>query len=210
MKGKIHHLATELKAHLPYTGFSVTSGLIMLGILTFIANLVTTKDFSIPSQGLFHVFHPIHILFSSIATTAMFWRHERKLIKSVIVGIVGAVLICGLSDIIIPYISGFLLGVKMHLHICIIEHPQIILPFVAAGVLIGLTMPTSIQTTIFSHSAHVLVSSMASILYLVSFGMVEWIHQIGAVFIYMTLAVIIPCCTSDIIFPILITKEETT
>jgi len=116
--------------------------------------------------------------------------------------------ICGISDIVMPYYSGKLLGIKMHWHICIVEHPQIILTFTAVGILIGLLVPEVRKSTIFSHSAHILISSMASILYLVSFGLTEWVPVIGMVFVYMILAVIIPCCTSDIIFPLLLTGEE--
>jgi len=96
----------------------------------------------------------------------------------------------------------------MHWHICRVERPQIILTFTAVGILIGLLVPEVRKSTIFSHSAHILISSMASILYLVSFGLTEWVPVIGMVFVYMILAVIIPCCTSDIIFPLLLTGEE--
>ena len=110
--------------------------------------------------------------------------------------------------IFIPYIAGFLLGVEMHLHVCIVEHPTFILPFVLTGIFAGFVIPDTTQkSTLFSHAAHVLVSSMASILYLIGFGLTEWIHVAGMVFIYMVLAVIIPCCTSDIIFPLLIAKK---
>jgi hypothetical protein len=207
MKGQLHHLRTELQIHLPYTIFSVTGGMVVLGILTFVATLLKAQDISSPTQQLFHIFHPVHMLFSATATTAMFWRHERRLIKAAIIGFVGTVSICGISDIIIPYISGNLLGVKMHLHICIIEHPMLILPFVALGIFAGFIVPVEVKSTIFSHSAHVLVSSMASILYLVSFGLSDWILVSGLVLIYIVLAVMIPCCTSDIIFPLLLTKK---
>ncbi len=114
-----------------------------------------------------------------------------------------------MSDILMPYISGWLLGVKMELHICIIKHPMVILPFAAMGIFLGLVVSTEThKSTIFSHADHVLVSSMASILYLISYGLSEWIHVVGLVFIYMVLAVIIPCCTSDIVFPLLLTEKE--
>ncbi len=208
MKEKLKHLFLELKIHLPLTIFSVAIGIVVLGILTYISIILKAKNTSQASYALYHIFHPLHMLFSSIATTAMFWRHEKRLLKAIIIGFIGAVGICGVSDILIPFYSGRLLGVKMHWHICIIEHPQIILPFVAVGILTGFIVPREIQSTIFSHSAHVMISSMASILYLISFGLSEWIQVIGMVFIYMILAVIIPCCTSDIVFPLLLTERE--
>lgn len=210
MKPRINigHIFSELRDHLPYSIFSVAAGMIILGLLTFGAEIIGTNDISGPSKGLFHIFHPVHLLFSATATTAMFWRHERRIFKAIVIGFIGAVGICGISDIFIPYIAGFLLGVKMHLHICIIEHPSLILPFVATGIFAGFIVPDTTQkSTIFSHAAHVLVSSMASILYLIGFGLTEWIHVAGTVFVYMVLAVIIPCCTSDIIFPLLLTQK---
>jgi len=108
-----------------------------------------------------------------------------------------------------PYISGYLMGVEMELHICIIKHPMTVLPFIAMGILLGLVVSAETHKgTIFSHTAHILVSSMASILYLISYGLSEWMHMAGPIFIYMVLAVIIPCCTSDIVFPILLTKKK--
>ncbi|MCD5390641.1 hypothetical protein LR007_02100 [candidate division NPL-UPA2 bacterium] len=207
MREHLHHLREELGEHLPYTIFSVAVGLGILGMLTFVAELLGAK-MAEPAHGLFHVFHPLHMLFSAAATTAMFWRHERKVIKAVVIGFLGAVGVCGMSDILIPYISGWLLGVEMELHICIIKHPMVILPFTAMGIFLGLVASTGThKSTIFSHAGHVLVSSMASILYLVSYGLSEWMHVIGLVFIYMVLAVIIPCCTSDIAFPLLLTEK---
>jgi len=209
MVQRFHHVKEELREHLPYTIFSVAIGIAVLGVFTFMAKLLEA-DIIEPSHGLYHVFHPLHILFSAAATTAMFWRHSKKLFNAIIIGFIGAVGVCGISDIFMPYISGYLLGVeKMHLHICIIEHFMVILPFVIIGIILGLLVsPNTHKSTIFSHSGHVLTSSMASILYLVSYGLTEWIHVIGMLFFYMVLAVIIPCCASDIVFPVLLSGKN--
>lgn len=201
-------LGEELRHHLPFSAFSVAMGITVLGITSYVSTSTGVTDTSPASYGLFHIFHPLHMLFSSMATTAMFWRHERKFLKALVIGFIGATGICGLSDILMPFYAGRLLGVEMHWHICIVEHPQIILPFVAVGIVIGLLVPEVRKSTIFSHSAHVLTSSMASIFYLVSFGLSQWIDMIGMVFIYTILAVVIPCCVSDIVFPLLLTGEE--
>lgn len=207
-ENNLKHVVGELREHLPYSIFSVAFGMIILGILTFSAEIFGSSDISGPSKSLFHVFHPIHLLFSATATTAMFWRYEKRIAKAILIGFIGSVGICGISDIFIPFIAGTILGVKMHLHLCIIEHPSILLPFVFAGILVGLIVPkNSKKITIFSHTGHVLVSSMASIFYLISYGLVDWIHVAGMVFIFMVLAVIIPCCASDIVFPLLLTKK---
>jgi len=187
----------ELKEHLPYTVFSVSAGLVMLGLLTFMAELhgTTTGE---AFHNLYHIFHPLHLLFSATATTAMLLKYNKGALKAILVGIAGSVGICGISDAVLPWITSMLLGVKVpHLHICVIEHPMQILSFLVVGLLLGF-----ISATVFSHSAHVLISSVASILYLVSYGLVDWTQQIGLVFAYMILAVIIPCCTSDIVLPV--------
>lgn len=208
---RIRHLLHELKEHLPYTFFSVAIGIVIIGILTFVSEVFGSGDISLPSQGLFHIFHPLHVLFSAAATAAMFYRYERRVFKASLIGFIGSVAICGISDTFLPFISGILLGVKMHLHICILEHPHIILPFAVSGIFAGLLLPDNTHKgTIFSHSGHVLISSMASILYLIGFGLTEWLHVVGMVFVYMALAVIIPCCTSDIVFPLLLTTRRCT
>jgi hypothetical protein len=40
-------------------------------------------------------------------------------------------------------------------------------------------------------------------MYLVAFGFEDWIGNLGMVFIFMTVAVMGPCCVSDIVFPLL-------
>lgn len=210
---KAKHLLEELRHHLPFSVLSVCFSIMMMGILYFIATLMKVENVSDASTSLFHIFHPVHLLFSAIATTAMFWQHEKKFFKAVVIGFIGSVVVCGASDIIIPFISGLLLGVKMQLHICIIEHPAMVLPFVIAGIIAGFFAPGTLEKqegVIFSHSLHVFTSSSASILYLVGFGLTDWISHIGAVFVFTLIAVVIPCCTSDIIFPLLVVEEEKT
>jgi hypothetical protein len=156
---------------------------------------------------IFHLFHPIHLLLSALATTAMFWRHEKKLFKSVIIGAVGSLGVCGLSDIFMPYLSGLLLGVKhMHFHWCLIEHPQMVVPFVVLGIICGIIAADRIgQSTKFSHSSHIFVSVVASLFYLISYGIENWVAEnvFPFVFVIVILAVTIPCCFSDIVFPVL-------
>ena len=203
-ENKLRHIIIELGAHLPYSIFGVLVGVVILGLLTFFTIILDVRHL-LPraSEELFHVFHPAHILLSAIVTTAMFWKHEKRFIKTLLVGLFGSVAICGLSDILFPYMGGRILGIEMHLHICILEHPYIIIPFAFIGVLVGFLVPGAIEkSTEFSHSIHVLVSSMASILYLISFGVTDWIRVAGGIFLITIIAVMIPCCLSDIVFPL--------
>ena len=53
-----------------------------------------------------------------------------------------------------------------------------------------------------AHGIHVFVSSIASILYLISFGLNGWTDQVSGVFVVTIIAVMIPCCLSDIALPL--------
>ena len=153
---------------------------------------------------MFHLFHPLHMFFSAAATTAMFWRYERRAIKAILVGLIGAIGVCGTSDILMPHVSLQLLGKTFPLHICIIEHPGLVLPFAIVGVVVGLLAAMGVaKSTIFSHSIHVFVSTMASIFYMIQgYGRLGWIDDLGWIFCFVVLAVMVPCCFSDIIFPL--------
>jgi hypothetical protein len=162
-----------------------------------------------PGILFFHLFHPAHMLFSATATTAMFRRYDRKVGKAVIVGLLGAIGVCGVSDILMPQVSLMILGISAPMHICLIEHPGLVLPFAFIGVLVGVAATGGVmRSTVFTHSLHVLASTMASIFYMVGpMGMVAWIGQIGVVFLFVVVAVMLPCCFSDIIFPLLLTRR---
>ena len=209
-KKKLTYIAVELGHHLPYTIFGVTMGLMLLGILNFLATLMRSEHLMAPAAAeMFHVTHASHILFSAMATTAMFWKHEKRILKAMMVGSLGSIVVCALSDSVFPTIGGKLLGIKMSMHICIIEHPGLILPFATAGVLAGFLVPSVIEkSTQYSHSAHVLFSSVSCILYLIGFGMGEWVHQLGIVFILTVISVMLPCCMSGIVFPLVCVHRD--
>jgi hypothetical protein len=222
-KMKPKTIAREFAHHFPFSLFSAALGIIVVGLIT--AVFVGSSGGEVPPSDmedtngllpnvfgkLFHLFHPIHILFSAIATTAMFWRFNRKLLKAILTGLLGSLGVCGISDILIPFIGGTLSGKEMRLHICIIEHPSLVVPFAVIGVFVGIVAArvlTERKSTVFSHASHVLVSTMASLLYLVSFGFTDWMDSILKILAIVVLAVLIPCCTSDIVFPLLVASPE--
>lgn len=205
---KFKYTMVELGHHLPYSIFGVMSALIMMGVCTFMAILLGAEGLlGKASFKLFHIFHPAHILFSAVATTAMFWKYEHRIFKAVVVGFIGSVGICALSDIYFPFVGGFFLGIPMDLHVCAIEEPGLIYPFAVIGVLAGLLVTDAFDhSTQYAHSVHMFVSSVASLLYLMAFGLQDWIHFIGGVFLVTIVSVMIPCCLSDIVFPLACTK----
>ncbi len=204
-------LQVELAAHMPFSVSSVAIGLTFAGLICYLTPAAAGQSEGHHGQGtytLFHLFHPMHMFFSAAATTAMFSRYDRSPFKAVVIGLIGAIGVCGVSDIVFPQLSLAIMGKTTPWHVCIIQNPTLVLPFAAMGVIVGLTSASGVsRSTLFSHSLHVLASTAASIFYLVA-GMepLEWINELGKTFVFVIVAVMVPCCLSDIVFPLLMSK----
>ena len=200
-------IVAEFTHHFPYT--VVGSLIAMAGAWWFGTQLLNqgrSEELFAQSRSMFHLFHPLHICLSAIATTSLFWRYERHLIRALVVGSLGTIIPCGLSDYFFPYVGGLILGQPMKLHVCIVEHPQLFFPFLALGIVAGFWAEERLASAshLFSHGAHVFVSGAASLLYLMSFGFTAWMTDVRFVFpafLIVVLAVWIPCCISDIVVP---------
>jgi len=207
---KVNYLARELKEHFPFTIFFTAFGVILAALLTYIGAVMGASEENTESASrmLFHAFHPVHLLFSAITTTAMFRRYDRHLLRAILIGFFGSIGVCGLSDVFMPYLAGQFLAVKhMHFHWCVIAHPMMVFPFVALGIVGGLVSADAVRrSTVYSHSGHVAVSALASLFYLISYGVSDWTGEAALpyVFLILVLCVIIPCCLSDIILPLLL------
>lgn len=209
MGSRLRHILEELRDHLPYTVLAALIGVGLMALINFEA-VLTNRQAVLPQAAgdLFHAFHFSHLFFSAIATTAMFWRHDRLLGKTLLVGFFGTLLPCGASDIAFPFVGGRMLGVPMEFHLCVAEHPFLVLPFVLGGIGVGFLLPPVQRSTLFSHAGHVILSSTASMLYLISFGVADWLRFAALIFALLIAAVMIPCCTSDIVFPLLFTRQK--
>jgi hypothetical protein len=190
---RVGYIARELKRHAPFTALGALTGIVIMVIV------VHSELSPGTSYTAFHILHPAHILLSSMATTAMYRRYKSNLWAAVLIGFVGSVGICSLSDIVFPYLGGRLLGASISLHICFIEHPQIIVPVAFAGIIIGLLR----LWTRVPHMGHVLLSTYASLFYLTAYGVANWGPLLPFVFLLLFMSVWIPCCLSDIVFPLL-------
>jgi hypothetical protein len=206
MKQRWQFIVTEFTHHFPYT--IIGSLIAMAGAWWFGTehlNQGHAEELYSLSRASFHLFHPLHIMLSAIATTSLFWRHERHLWRAILVGVLGTTIPCGMSDYVFPYLGGRLLGQNMELHMCLIDHPQLFFPFLAVGILGGFWAEERLTGShLFSHGAHVFVSSAASLLYLMSFGFIAWMSDprlLFPAFAIIVLAVWIPCCISDIVVP---------
>jgi len=189
----LRRIVKELRTHAPYTALGALSGVIIMTIIAY---------GNVPSQVsyiAFYSLHPIHVVLSALATTAMYARYKRrKLWLALLIGWTGSIGIATISDAVIPFLGGNLLGVRMEFHIPFIEKWWINLL-----ALVGIAIGYRKQTTRIPHFGHVLLSTWASLFYFTAFGIVDWIPLLPFIFLFLFLAVWIPCCTSDIVYPLL-------
>ncbi len=194
----VRRIANELKSHAPFTSFGAITGIIIMAIMV-LGNVPSGI-----SHTLFYILHPVHVVLSAIVTTAMYKRHSKGKVWAVIlIGYVGSIGIATLSDVVIPYLGGVLLTLKMEFHLGFIEKWWLVNPMALIGIAIGYWKPT----TKFPHAGHVLLSTWASLFYFTAFGTANWISLLPFIFLILFLAVWIPCCTSDIVFPLLFTRD---
>jgi hypothetical protein len=192
-------IAHELKEHIPFTVLGALTGIIIM-VIVVLGNIPSHI-----SQTAFYTLHPIHVLLSALVTTAMYRRYKKgKLWVAILIGWTGSVGIATISDAIIPYLGGTLLHVPMEFEVPFIEKWWINL-LALAGIGIGYWR----QTTKIPHLGHVLLSTWASLFYFTAFGIADWINLLPFVFLFLFLAVWIPCCLSDIVYPLLFLGRET-
>jgi hypothetical protein len=208
-----HTVLGELIHHLPYAIFSVAFSLTILSFVTYYSYDEPVSLICKKSDVLFNSFHFMHIVFAATGTVVAFFRYSRNAFKALILGIFSPMIFCTLSDSVLPYIGGQLLGVHMHFHLCFWSELQNVIPFLLVGILNGFVMSYHNHEhqwlyAISSHAIHNLVSSLASIFYLVSHGCTDWWEFIGLIFIYMIGAVVVPCTLSDVVVPILFAKSD--
>ena len=210
-----HHdsgsFSDELMHHLPYAIFSVAVGMTILSLLDYTSGIsslghIARKDACTGYHMLFHSFHFLHILFAATGTIITFSRFSKSFWQALVVGIVSPMIFCILSDVLLPYLAGRLMGVDMELHISFHREIQNVLPFLGVGVVNGLVLRHhhSAMLPVFSlgsHVAHILISSLAGLFYMVSHGFDNWYPQMGIVFLFLVVAVVVPCTLSDVLVP---------
>ena len=200
----IKRVANELKEHTPFTFFGALTGIIIMLVLVF-GNLL--PQISPISQNIFYILHPTHVLLSALVTTTLYVRYgKRKIWLVILIGYTGSIGIATMSDSIIPYLGEVLLGLpNPGIHIGFIEEPLITNIPAFIGILLGYWK----GTTKFPHTGHVLISTWASLFHIImALGVtVNWIQIIG-IFVFLFLAVWLPCCTSDIVYPLLFPQKK--
>jgi len=208
---KLATIIRELESHAPFTLFGAFTGIVCMLLFRNLEHETSNR--------LFYVFHPAHVVLSAIVTAAMFQLHTKrpKFIVVLLVGFFGSLGIATLSDSLIPHLGELLLGMHVHLHshehtgfaehahIGFIEGWYIVIPAAIVGVLIAYFRPK----TKFPHAGHVLLSTWASSFHMLMAmgGQLSVWKAVGS-FGFLFLAVWLPCCISDIVFPLLFVKSE--
>jgi hypothetical protein len=196
----------ELAAHFPFTALGSAAGIIFMILFRNMSHEAAYK--------FFYIAHPLHVFLSAMVTSSLFAiykygdkKNPRQLGLIFIVGYVGSIGIATISDSIIPHVGELILKMPhTHAHIGFVEKWWLVHAAVIAGIAIAYFRPN----THFSHASHVLVSTWASLFHIMmakgeSFG---GGLAIAFIFIFLTLSVWIPCCVSDIVFPLLFVKEH--
>jgi hypothetical protein len=223
---KMRLIGQELKAHSPFTIFGALTGIVFMLLFRGLGE--------VGAQTLFAIFHPLHVALSSMVTAALFQLHRkaRNFILILVIGYIGSVGVATLSDSIIPFLGESILGAAipteggMHihahdtectadqdhdhdhrpkLHLGFIEEWWLVNPAAVLGVLIAFFLPR----TKYPHAMHVLVSTWASSSHMLMNTQADWsTGLLAGMFIALFVAVWLPCCVSDIVFPLLFVKAD--
>lgn len=155
-------------------------------------------------ENMFEIFHPAHVLVSAAATSAIYYKYRKSVVNGVIIGIVGAILIGSLSDVLLPWVAGNIFSLQTSFHLPIFEEPLQILAVGIIGALAGIYL----GFFKLNHSLHVFLSVFASLFYLLAFSVALGVWTILAISLIIFLVVYLPCCISDIVFPLWFVKKK--
>jgi len=200
----LKQILKELKIHAPFSIFGAITGIVVMILFQKLSSKV--------SYNIFYTLHPIHVVLSALVTTSMYEFHKcpvesRKcsIWVLLVIGYVGSVGIATLSDSVIPYLGEILLNMpNREIHIGFIEKWWLVNPLALLGVGIAYFRPR----TKFPHAGHVLLSTWASLFHIImALGQsLNWLIY-AVIFLFLFIAVWMPCCVSDIVFPLLFVKE---
>jgi len=209
----LRRIGRELLAHAPFTALGTVAGIIVMVIIHFVN---TPQNVS---EAVFYTLHPLHVVLSALVTTALYRRHKGKsnLWMSIIVGYTVSIGVATISDAVIPYLGGAALSVEWHFELPFIATeampfigiPKWIIVNAAAVIGIAVAIGYAKVSTRFPHMGHVLLSTWASLFGFTAFGITEnWMPVLPLVFVFLFLAVWLPCCFSDIVYPLLWVREK--
>jgi len=190
-----------MKKHFPFTAIGAVIGIVFM----YFSYTLSYKT----AYNIFYILHPLHVLLSALVTASMYEFYKKgkiNLLLLLFVGYVGSVGIATLSDSLIPYFGEILLDMpNRKIHLGFIEKWWLVNPLALIGIAIAYFKPS----TKFPHMGHVLVSTWASVFHIImAIGKPIGFLQYAMLFTFLFLAVWVPCCMSDIVFPLLFVKDK--
>lgn len=213
----IGSLRQELMCHFPYAAFSLALGFTVLSLIHLLTGTGyhTARELSQSYRILFHSFHYLHLIFAVTGTFIMFFRFSKNIIGGILVSLIAPAIFCTLSDVALPSLAGNLLGMSMPMHVCFLSLPDFInlLPFMIVGLLNGWMIREHSESalgfiSLASHFIHILISSLAALFYMVSYGFTYWHEMMGILLIFLLVAIVIPCTLSDIVIPMYFARRR--
>ena len=220
-KGRMGLVLQELGHHAPFTLLGAVTGIVCM--------LLFRHATPQTAHGLFLVFHPAHVLLSAIVTASLFKLRQgtRNFFLVLLVGYLGSIGTATLSDCVLPYFGEEILGVsvptesKVHgmegaeahetsheghgpdIHLGFIEDWYVVNPAAILGIILAYFLPH----TKLPHAFHILISTWASAAHILmnTHTAMSPMLLVG-MFVVLFIAVWLPCCFSDIVFPMLFVK----
>ncbi|MFC2035626.1 hypothetical protein ACFLUJ_05830 [Chloroflexota bacterium] len=200
----LRQIASELKEHAPFTVLGAAGSIIIMLIIVLCKALPQVSQIS---YSIFYILHPTHVVLSALVTTALYKKYSSgKPWAAVLIGYLGSVGIATISDSIIPYLGETLMVLPYkEIHLGFIEEWWL----VNSAALLGITISFWKPITKFPHSGHVMISTWASLFHIImALGeTVNWVLYL-LIFLFLFLAVWLPCCISDIVFPLLLVRKR--
>jgi hypothetical protein len=196
----LKRIMNELKRHSPFTLFGAITGIIIM--------LISYKIPSKIAYDIFYVLHPMHVILSALVTASMYKLYAKNIspIILILIGYIGSIGIATISDSIIPYIGEAMLNLpNTEIHLGFIEKWWLVNPLALLGIAIAYFNPK----TQFPHAGHVLLSIWASLFHIIMAldGILNIILTL-VIFVFLFIAVLLPCCLSDIVFPLLFVGDK--
>jgi hypothetical protein len=188
----------ELSTHWRFTLWAVVVSVAIISVLK-----LTLFPEAVPeTEEVFEGFFISHLFFAALTPASLLSKYKKTVWLGVIVAIATSSVTCTLSDIVLPYLGGKVLGYDMHFHVCIIEEPLTSWSFIIGGAFLGFLLSRSVRKlSKFTHGLHILLSATAAGMYLITYG-VDIISIKALLFIPILLvSVLIPCVLNDIGVP---------
>ncbi|MGC9450610.1 MAG: hypothetical protein ACP5I4_04120 [Oceanipulchritudo sp.] len=208
---RLKKILAELARHAPFTALGAASGMILL--------LVSQSWPQPVAYRVFYFLHPMHVVLSAMVTASVYNLHtcehfggtclrgKCNLWKLFLVGYIGSVGIATLSDCIIPFVGESLMQLPNRgIHLGFIEKWWIVNPLAIVGTAFAYFRPQ----TRFPHAGHVLLSTWASLFHMLLAMSAPGQGSYWLILVFLFLAVWLPCCLSDIVFPLLFAPSEKT